>query len=102
MRINDNRPVDGHTMEAAHNARRALLRSGPGALARVIGNPVVAAQIARSMSPPSVIETTIDSVPAMPVREPLFDVLDEGAELLVIADLPGVRPPTLHLTLDHN
>lgn len=75
------------------DARRQLLRSGPGALARLIGNPSVAkcarqqaAELERAVGEPA----PQVSAPAA-AYEPHFEVLDEGDELLVLAELPSAR-----------
>lgn len=99
MWSNDNSPTRGYTLEEAHSARRAFLRGGPAALARVIGNPAVAAGMARHLPAPSATDAAGS---AWPVRAPLIDVLDEGAELLAVADLPGASVQTVKITLDGN
>ena len=101
VEFNDNSSIDEQTTETAHSARRALLRSSPGVLARLIGSPIVAIEMAHS-TPPVPHSHATASERALPVRAPLFDVLDEGDELLVVADLPGLHLFTIQLTLDHN
>jgi HSP20 family molecular chaperone IbpA len=68
-------------------ALRAILRSGPAALAR----PGALARVAAG-SPPAA-----DEPPA--TREPLVELYAEGDELLVVADLPGASLASLRLSV---
>jgi HSP20 family molecular chaperone IbpA len=77
------------------SAGRRLIRSGPGALARLIGNPGAAAAVRqhaaeheRAVGAPA---GPAERTPAdWPRDEIVFEVLDEGDELLVLADMPGI------------
>jgi HSP20 family molecular chaperone IbpA len=75
------------------DARRYLLQSGPGALARLIGNPSMAKAIRHQATAleRAVGEPTIQAVAPPRCDQPHFEVLDEGDELLVLAELPAAR-----------
>lgn len=74
------------------DARRQVLRSGPGALARLIGNPSMAKCIRQRAA---LLERAVGEpaapAPAPARPEPHFEVLDEGDELLVLVELPAAR-----------
>lgn len=69
-------------------ALRAILRSGPAALSRPGALPRLTR--AAEVHPPV----------ATAARSPLIEVFDDGNELLIVADLPGVVAADLRPTLD--
>ena len=69
-------------------ALRAFLRSGPGALARAIGDPSIRAALSSAST--TALEGQV--TPADEKIEARIDLFDEGDELVIIADLPSTSP----------
>ncbi|NJO05024.1 MAG: hypothetical protein HC876_05560 [Chloroflexaceae bacterium] len=91
-----------YTPEERHAIRRAVLRSGPGAVARMLGNPTIAAQVARQLRADTPAPARQSAAPLPPERALLVDVFDEQDEVLVVADLPIAEDSTLQVRVEHN
>jgi HSP20 family molecular chaperone IbpA len=79
-------------METDHETLRHVLRAGPSALARALGDPTIIRAL-RDPESPRPWPLPIDEQ----THEPSFDVFDEGNEILIVSELPGVGAEQLHI-----
>lgn len=79
-------------MDANQEATRQLLRAGPAALSRALGDP----SIIRGLQDPAALEGALPFVEQQ-AAEPSFDVFDEGSELLVVSELRGVSEEQIRI-----
>lgn len=78
---------------STNTALRNFLQSGPGALARAIGDPAIRAALSRDST--TALEGQV--TPADGEIEAHADLFDEGDELVIIADLPSASPDNVRV-----
>jgi HSP20 family molecular chaperone IbpA len=79
-------------METDQEAVRRVLRTSPGALARTIGHPAIMATV-RDLEGSQLMALVVGER----VSEPGFDIFDEGDEILVVGEMPGVSSEQLRI-----
>lgn len=79
-------------METEQANLRHVLRASPSALARTIGNPAMARAL-RDPGAPRPFPPLLEG----PMPEPSFEIFDEGHEVLIVSELPGVGADQIHV-----
>lgn len=79
-------------METDPKALRQILRAGPSVLARQLGSP----EVLRGLQNPEELRFEAERIDE-PRQESGFEIFDEGEEILVVSELPGVAARQLRI-----
>lgn len=79
-------------MDSDQENLRHLLRASPSALARLVGDPAVARALRDPEAPRAIPWPAEGSMP-----EPSFEVFDEGHEVLIVSEMPGIGAEQIHV-----